>query len=167
MITAGLLAGGGDIICQNMFKNQSQGLNLSRTGRMIGLAVLFTPPTRLWYNFVPKIAEKFVSKEILRPFAITILNQVFFSPPLLASWLLLARYLETGDIAQSVDSMKERVWHGIKASWTVWPFANLVAFSVVPAMHRIFFMNLVAFGWNIFTSWLQHNHIGKEGIENT
>lgn len=165
MITAGLLAGAGDMICQTFFEDRSKGLNLSRTGRMVSIAVLLTPPTRLWYNFVPKLAEKFVSREFLRPFAITILNQVIFAPPLMTSWLFLAKYLETGDVGQSIESMKNRWWQAIKASWTVWPFANLIAFSVIPDAHRILFMNLVSFIWNIFISWLHHSPVASKEIE--
>ena len=165
MVTGGLLAGAGDIICQTMFENHAQGLNLARTARMAGLSFLFTPPTKVWYNFVPKLAEKFVSREFLRPFAISIFNQVFYAPPLVISWFFLAKYLETGDVRESLDSMKGRWTQALKVGWAVWPFATLVAFSVVPEVHRLLFMSFVSFGWNIYRSWLQHNPVATEKIE--
>lgn len=165
MVTGGLLAGVGDIICQTIFENHSQGLDFARTGRMAALAVLFTPPTRLWYNFVPKLASKFVSSQFWRPFAISILNQVFYAPPLVTSWFFCAKYLETWDARESLDSMKGRWMQALKVGWAVWPFATLIAFSVVPEIHRMLFMSFVSFGWNIYRSWLQHNPVASEQIE--
>lgn len=166
MLTSGLLAGAGDVICQKIFENHPQGLNPARTGRMMTLSVLFTPVTRVWYSFLPKLAERFVSRQFLRPFAIAIFNQIFYAPVLVTSWFFLAKYMETWDVRESIDSMKGRWLQALKVGWAVWPFASLIAFSIVPDMYRILFMSCVSFGWNIYRSWLQHNPVASEKMEN-
>lgn len=156
MVTAGVLSGLSDITCQYYFKkNPEDRFDLRRTFHMTILSVFYTPITRQWYNVLPKMADKLVTNKKFVPYVITALDEILYSPVWVASWLYLAKQLETGDHQLSVANMKEKFAKFIVGGWLVWPIATFITFSAITPIYRVVFMNSVSFGWGLYRSWLQ------------
>jgi len=55
---------------------------------------------------------------------------------------------------ENLGAIKQKItkdyWDTQKASWKVWPIAQLVNFALIPGSMRILFINWVGFFWGIF-----------------
>jgi hypothetical protein len=49
----------------------------------------------------------------------------------------------------------------LQASWTFWPAANVVNFSVVPVPLRVLYNNVLSVGWNAFLSRLNAERLER------
>merc|ERR1719353_1224443 len=49
---------------------------------------------------------------------------------------------------QILTQLKEKVPVAATAAWQFWPFANMIAFGLVPVMYRVLYGNVCAIFWN-------------------
>jgi hypothetical protein len=160
MVTAGTLSALSDITCQCFLKkNPNDPHDWRRTFQMSILSVFYTPITRVWYNVLPKMADRLVTNKKFIPYVITALDEVIYSPIWIASWLYLAKYLDTRDNQLSIANMKEKFAKFMVTGWFVWPIATFITFSAITPVYRVVFMNSVSFGWGLYRSWLQYKPI--------
>jgi protein Mpv17 len=52
------------------------------------------------------------------------------------------------------DRLSSTYFTAITRNWMVWPWVQIVNFSIVPLEHRVLVVNVVALGWNCYLSYL-------------
>lgn len=56
--------------------------------------------------------------------------------------------------AEIWDRIKQTVPKTVANSWKLWPFVNVINFSIMPVEFRGVFAGLVAMGWQTYLTWL-------------
>ena len=111
------------------------------------------PISHAWYNLL----EAMVGRMALVTTAFThssliiklLLDAVLFSPIAVAGYFVWRSILE----GTSVQWKLEHKWlSALQASWSFWPLANVVNFSMVPLQFRVLYNNGLSLLWNAYLS---------------
>lgn len=122
----------------------------ARTLRMMFWGgVLFAPIAHTWVNFVERTVGSsgrvVVTKKIL-------LDMFAFAPCSNTLFYTTTKLLEGERPSDAFDFALQKMPKTLAANYTVWPFANVVTYGVVPLRYRILFINFVSMGWSTFLS---------------
>ncbi|CAI5442086.1 unnamed protein product [Caenorhabditis angaria] len=151
MFLAGTIAAGGDIFTQ-LLEKQSE-WNYKRTARFFTLATFFTVPVlNIWHK---KVLERIFYKNNMHKtvFLRVFLDQLIFSPLIMAGILMNLRVLEGFSISQSYEKMKKQWFQLYLTSLTFLPAIQFINFYFIPPIYRILLLQFVAFFWNSYLSW--------------
>lgn len=81
------------------------------------------------------------------------IDQVVFAPIFLAILLSMIGYSQH----QDVEKVKEKLRHDytdiLVANYSVWPWVQIVNFSIIPLNYQVLLTQTVAVFWNIYFSW--------------
>lgn len=136
VITATLISGLGDAICQHLVPAPG-GFDIARTVRFASWAVLITPLQHLWFT---ALQRRFPSALTRVAF-----DQLVFAPPATAAFLM---YMGGGAL------VKERAWATLHANWLVWPAVQAINFAFIPQKFTVLACNVVGLFWSIALSRL-------------
>ena len=142
------MSGLGDVVLQSAQSSKKsfdmkRTLHLSLTGFTVG------PICHYWYQMLerrmPGKTMSMIAKKV-------VVDQIVFSPVCLAVFFLTLGLLKNS----SLRDIAEETWRkGLvlyTAEWTVWPPAQVINFYLIPLQFRVFFDNLVSFGFDLFQS---------------
>jgi hypothetical protein len=144
-LTSGSLYVAGDIINQTI---QHQSVDWKQTAKfgLIGFTC-HGPYFRYGLNWLERFGTGTNLKTVLiKSFA----GQGIVFPPYIALFLGYSAILDSKDPIQNI---KDKYITIFTKGWLVWPFANMVNFSLVPPPMRLAFINLVGIGWNSYLSF--------------
>ena len=163
MLTAAFIGGLGNYLSQKM-ADSNKGVVWRRVLRFAALQFLLTPVHAVWYPTNADLAAR-VSADSpkVQVLVRVLLDQLIYSPMLNATAIFLAAVLG-GESAEGAARNVRGAWASTQMrSWCVWPFAQLMNYSVVPAELQIFFANLVGLLWTIiFSRLLQQQQQQKQ-----
>src|ERR1700760_1251045 len=104
------------------------------------------------------------------------LDQVVFTSVNMLLFLSSMAFFEgypapKGQAAAEVQPAKERIrdrlsstyYTAVTRNWMVWPWVQVINFSVVPLEHRVLVVNVVALGWNCYLSYLNSKGAASAG----
>jgi len=143
-----VMSGLGDIVLQRVQSSKKlydpkRTLHLSLTGFTVG------PICHFWYQLMEKRLPGKTLSVIAKK---VVLDQILFSPFCLSVFFLTLGLLKNS----SLRDIAEETWRkGLvlyTAEWTVWPPAQVINFYLIPLQFRVFFDNLVSFGFDLFQS---------------
>lgn len=163
-LSSAIIGGSGDVLSQYIeAKNEKRPFewNLIRTGRfgLLGL-VLIGPVIHYWYGAImrwfPGNSASTVAKRVM-------LDQFFFSPLFLPTFLSGLWILEGKEASTLVPNLKEQVPTAIVANWVLWIPSQIINFSFVPGKYQVLFSNFVGFIWNTYLSYTAH--LADQGAE--
>jgi len=107
-----------------------------------------------WYKFLDDKIQgntiRLVTKKI-------ILDQILFSPVLIAACLIVSGMIDKSSIA---DIKKEMINKGTQlylAEWCVWPPAQFVNFYFLPTRLRVIYDNTISLGYDMYTSHVKNS----------
>lgn len=80
------------------------------------------------------------------------LDMFFFAPQISLAFFVTTKCMEGKLPHEAVDAGLERLPATLQANYSVWPFANMVSFSVVPIQYRLLFNNCVSLYWSSLLS---------------
>lgn len=122
----------------------------ARTLRMMVWGGCFLAPTlHKWFAFVDRVIPGVGATVVAKKIA---LDMFFFAPQISLAFFVTTKCMEGRPASEAVDVGLERLPATLQANYSVWPFANIVAFSVVPIHYRILFNNCVGLYWSSFLS---------------
>eukprot|EP00527_Entomoneis_sp_CCMP2396_P006525 CAMPEP_0198139340 /NCGR_PEP_ID=MMETSP1443-20131203/2669_1 /TAXON_ID=186043 /ORGANISM="Entomoneis sp., Strain CCMP2396" /LENGTH=354 /DNA_ID=CAMNT_0043801449 /DNA_START=727 /DNA_END=1791 /DNA_ORIENTATION=- len=137
----------GDWLSQTVFaKRNVLDFDLLRTLRngLIGLG--FGPLVHEYYQFSDAIlpVEGGVSNRILKIF----MDQTIYLSIKCSMYIFAVNILQGEDLKTSTGSVKEKLPSVVKTAWKFWPLIHCITYSVIPARHRILWVNCVDLIWN-------------------
>ncbi|GAX18760.1 protein Mpv17 [Fistulifera solaris] len=154
-ITAGLIAGTGDIACQSMTERE---WNASRTSRFVLLGSLYSAPTRhYFFDYLARAFPGVVPKVIM--------ERVFFAPASLAVWLTSLWTLESlmDEAASSKSPFMDNSYYLeqfmatypplLQTSWLWWTPIMALNFRFVPVQYQVLWVNVFNLVWNTYLSY--------------
>jgi hypothetical protein len=124
-------------------------LDLPRTARMTAWTAFITPAVASWYVL---LARTFPGSPLARVAA----DQLLWAPAGTAGFFTAVEGMRTGSLRAGFAVALERTPPTLAANWVVWPVAQFVNFTFVPARYTVLFTNVISLGWNGFIS-LQAN----------
>ncbi|CAH0493822.1 unnamed protein product [Peronospora farinosa] len=158
IVTGGVIAGLGDVICQLALENNERYLNVKRVAifTFVG-GVLISPVLHVWYRLLstrlPGISATAIAKRLA-------MDQLGFAPMFLPIFISSVMTLE-GRMEFIPDKLKTDWWPITKANWIVWVPAQLVNFRFVPGSMQVLFSNVMGLFWNAYLSYVSHSEVIK------
>jgi len=152
-ISSGLIAGGGDFLCQICFERSQHKYDWARTGRftVLGTAVV-APFVHAWFSFLNRMIPGVSVAAVLKRVAV---DQLTFSPCFMSIWLTSLWTLE-GDLNDGIPGrLVESMPSLMVVNWGLWIPAQLINFRFVPVKFQVLYSNVVALVWNMYLSYSQ------------
>ena len=87
------------------------------------------------------------NSERLTAVARMLVDQSCFAPIATGAFFFAMGLMEGNDPIEKVQTFW---WTALKTNWSVWPFAQLVTFGIIPLQFRILFVNVVSIGMGPF-----------------
>jgi len=118
-----------------------------RSSRMAALGFFYIGPiSHCWYN----VLERWVRMQhpVTGIGCKLVLDAFLFSPVAVGGYLACRSKLEGQDALGVIASWRSTWWPALLASWSFWPAANLVSFSVVPMQFRVLYNSTLSVVWN-------------------
>jgi protein Mpv17 len=65
--------------------------------------------------------------------------------------------MDGGSFGDCATKVRALLWPTLTRHWRVWPWAQMINFSMVPPQFRVLFGNAIAFFWNAYLSYLSNS----------
>lgn len=136
-----------------------------RTGQVAITGFVYTGPiAHKWYQILESVVtvrHRGVSLAVK-----LLLDAVVFSPLAVGGYFCVRTLLEE---APSPEVFMERLshklslkyWGAVEASWTFWPAANVINFSIVPIPFRVLYNNGLSIFWNTYLTHLNSQRLER------
>ncbi|APC25856.1 Mpv17/PMP22 family protein, mito & peroxisome membrane [Only Syngen Nebraska virus 5] len=134
-IMAGAISFGVDIVLQKMTRKT---IDFNRTSRLVSFSVLSTYPQVKYFNALDSI---FVKQTLNSAIKKTIVNQIFFAPINISCAIAWDLYFESKP-EKIIPKLKTSIIPSLAEGSLYWIPVNIVAFSMIPAYHRIIFFKI-------------------------
>jgi len=120
---------------------------LGRTFTLAAVGLLYSGPiNHLWFAALEKLVRtQHQARAVMLKLAF---DQVLFVPVAISGYMVARGLLERKSTQQIHTQLREKVPVAATAAWQFWPFANMIAFSMVPVMYRVLYGNVCAIFWN-------------------
>ncbi|KAK4012017.1 mpv17-like protein 2 [Daphnia magna] len=132
----------------NQTWNKKRTVDMSATGTVVGVICHF------WYNWLDKRLPGKTFKIVLKKLLV---DQVIFSPFLIAVFFGTVGVLEHMSTAEVLEEIKAKAWRLYAAEWVVWPPAQLINFYLLPTRFRVLYDNTISLGYDVYTSYVKHD----------
>ncbi|OJJ29774.1 hypothetical protein ASPWEDRAFT_46531 [Aspergillus wentii DTO 134E9] len=143
-ITTASLFIAGDGLAQHVFEKNEEPHDFARTARMgVYGGAIFAPIASTWFKFLSTNIN--LSTSLRTGVARMATDQIFFAPIGISIFFASTSAMEGKD---PVEKVKTSLLPTYKMNCMLWPFAQLMNFTVVPMQHRLLFVNVVNLGWS-------------------
>ena len=146
----------GDLICQYLETryNDRKSWDYWRTFRQGSFGVAVTPYFHLQFSIIMPYLFPAGKR-------INVIKSVVYGQTIGASifTVMFFTYVDTmsgKNFNQIKEELKVKFVPTIYANWTVWPYLNLINFSLVPVPWRVLFSNTCGMFWNAYLSYVQN-----------
>jgi len=116
-----------------------------------------------WFLYLDRIFGKHGWNSVLSKL---VADQLVFAPFADSTFLVWAAVLKGGSIQMVMDTAKNNLEQSFIRAYitdcTVWPFANLIGFRLVPTHYRPTFIGVVQLGWQVYMASIGHEHAGDK-----
>ena len=142
-----------------------------RTLRMaIVSAFIQNPMSQMYFTFVVPHAD---IRKYCPPGKAMLLNSIFRSllhfsvigPIANTNALIFPEYLSSFDFEKAHANWKAKIWTAMSASFCYWPFVHFVNYMFVPPHLRQPMVDMSAFFYSVFISYLANKKIKEEHSE--
>ncbi|KFY69245.1 hypothetical protein V496_00405 [Pseudogymnoascus sp. VKM F-4515 (FW-2607)] len=150
-VTTAILFATGDIMAQQAVERKGiEKHEFVRTGRMaLYGGAIFGPAATTWFRFLQ--TRVVLPNKKLEICARVGVDQLLFAPT------NLFVFLSTMSILEGVsprEKLAKTYTGALQSNWMVWPFVQVVNFSVVPLDYRVLFVNGLSIFWNCYLSYI-------------
>jgi hypothetical protein len=134
-IMAGVISFGVDVMLQKMTRKS---IEFNRTSRLVSFSVLSTYPQVKYFNALDSIFLKQTLNSAIKK---TIVNQIFFAPINISCAIAWDLYFDSKP-EKIIPKLKTSIIPSLAEGSLYWIPVNIVAFSMIPAYHRIVFFKM-------------------------
>jgi len=130
------------------------------------------PISHAWYGILESTVARFSLMLTAAPTGASlvllklVLDALVFSPVAVAGYFVWRTLLEhapqmlrlstqkhtTSILDQLQWKLEHKWWPALQASWSFWPFANVINFGLVALPYRVLYNNCLSVGWNAYLS---------------
>jgi len=134
------------------------GFDFERSSHLAVVGLIYSGPiSHFWYRVLESIVT--LKHRWLNVVCKMFLDAVLFSPIAVGGYFSLRSALEGKDLDGILFKLQLKWMDAVTASWTFWPAANIINFSIVPVPFRVLYNNVLSFGWNAFMSNLNNQRL--------
>ncbi len=157
-VTAGLVAGAGDVNCQMILRSRApadkkQPLDLLRSARFTFLGfALIAPVSHYWYA---TMMRTFPGSGIQQTVKRVVVDQLFFAPIFIPSFFMSLKTLEGVPPAPAFKELSEVFVDVYTTNLFLWVPAMGFNFGFVAPKFQVLFSNCVGLVWNTYLSFKQ------------
>ena len=152
-VTAAVIAGAGDVVCQARAAEPSprsrapragRGWDAARTARMAAWALAVTPVVSKWFSW---LGRAFPTSPLQRMLA----DQLLFTPLNVCAFLFTMGLAETGTASGGMRKL-QAMPSVLRSNYVVWPAVQWVNFAFVPPLLQPLAVNVVGLAWAVYLS---------------
>ena len=134
-IMSGAISFSVDIILQKMTRKS---IDFNRTSRLVSFSVLSTYPQVKYFNALDSI---FLNQTLHSAIKKTIVNQILFAPVNISCAIAWNLYFESKPEI-IIPKLKTSIMPSLTEGSLYWIPMNIIAFTMIPAYHRIIFFKM-------------------------
>lgn len=145
----------GDLVQQHyeVLSGHQSRINALRTSHMAAAGLTTGMVSHYWYVLL----DRWMLGRSLRVVVLKVLyDQVVFSPINLAVYFGTVGLLEQSGLAELGRELWCKGGTIYQVEWIVWPPAQFINFYVLPLKYRVFFDNLVSFGFDVYSPYIKY-----------
>jgi protein Mpv17 len=144
----------GDWLSQTVFQKKNVlDFDAWRTLRNGFIGLCFGPLVHEYYQFSDRILPVEGGSLLIR-FQKIMMDQTIYLTVKCAVYISAVGLLQGDDWETVKNNVKDRIVGIIFTAWKFWPIVHLITYSVIPARHRILWVNSVDLIWNAILSTL-------------
>eukprot|EP00735_Rhodelphis_limneticus_P007022 TRINITY_DN19510_c0_g1::TRINITY_DN19510_c0_g1_i1::g.17150::m.17150 TRINITY_DN19510_c0_g1::TRINITY_DN19510_c0_g1_i1::g.17150 ORF type:complete len:237 (+),score=-6.63,sp/Q2KIY1/PXMP2_BOVIN/32.39/1e-29,Mpv17_PMP22/PF04117.7/1.1e-21 TRINITY_DN19510_c0_g1_i1:46-756(+) len=152
-LTTGIIGGAGDYVAQLIeWKAEDDpkpfkfDLHRAFIYSIFG-AVFYTPPMHFAYNWLDRRIPGTNTVAVLKKIFI---DQGLWAPPYFVYYIVGIGLLKADSWDHTMHKLKEDFWPALKANYVMWPLAQYFNFRFISGDYRIFYINVLCLGWNVY-----------------
>jgi len=157
----------GDWLSQTAFRGKDLlDFDISRTLRNGFIGLCFGPLVHQYYEFSDAILPP--ENGLLTRLQKILMDQTIYLTVKCSVYISAVGLLGGEDLATVTQSVKDKIGGIVITAWKFWPIIHCITYSVIPAQHRILWVNSVDLVWNaILSSAAQRDSVFEEvdGVE--
>lgn len=157
----------GDWLSQTLFsKNHVLDFDLGRTLRNGFIGLCFGPLVHEYYKFSDAIlpVEGGLENRLLK----IVMDQTIYLSSKCSVYIMAVNILQGASFETSAKAVQERIGGICITAWKFWPLIHCITYSVIPARHRVLWVNCVDLVWNaILSTMSQQQKATLKKIETT
>ncbi|XP_077503906.1 mpv17-like protein 2 isoform X1 [Amblyomma americanum] len=145
----------GDLVQQHyeILCGHQADINAVRTSHMAAAGLTTGMVCHYWYVLL----DRWMLGRSLRTVLLKVLyDQVVFSPICLAVYFGTVSLLERSTWAELGRELWCKGGTIYRVEWVVWPPAQFLNFYVLPLRYRVFFDNLISFGFDVYSPYIKY-----------
>lgn len=154
-LTSLVIAGAGDIVCQNFDANLKEFSFHRFINMCIMGGVLVGPGLHFWYMNLAKWVPGTSTIAVIKRLA---LDQLLWAPAFIATFFSLMAVLQ-GKGHEIPQRLQTTYPDAVLANWKLWPAAQIINFKFVPLQHQVMYSNVIAVFWNAYLSWATNRDV--------
>ena len=159
VVTSGVIAAIGDVLCQSWFEGHVDGKRLAIFS-FLG-AALVGPTLHVWYGVLNRLLPAAGTAGAFQRMAV---DQGIFAPTFVPTFISSLMFLEGKPLAEIPSGVKEAWWPAVSGNWVIWIPAQLINFRLVPPHLQVLFANVVGMVWNVYLSWVSHGGGASDSV---
>ena len=137
----------GDWLSQTVFQKKNVlDFDLSRTLRNGFIGLCFGPLVHLYYEFSDTILP--VEGGLVNRASKILMDQTIYLTVKCSIYISAVGLLAGDDWPTTQQNVKDRIKPVVFAAWKFWPLVHCITYSLIPAQHRILWVNCVDLVWN-------------------
>lgn len=137
----------GDWLSQTVFqKKDVLDFDVSRTLKNGFIGLCFGPLVHQYYQFSDTILP--VENGLFTRVEKILMDQTLYLTIKCSIYIFAVGFLSGGSLETCKTTVKEKIGGVVLTAWKFWPLVHCVTYSVIPAQHRILWVNSVDLIWN-------------------
>lgn len=137
----------GDWLSQTLFQKKNVlDFDAMRTLKNGFIGLCFGPAVHLYYELSDTILP--VDGPAINRIEKIFMDQTIYLSVKCSIYIVAVGVLNGSTFEQSVDNAKNRIKDVMFTAWSFWPLVHCVTYTVIPARHRILWVNCVDLIWN-------------------
>lgn len=154
----------GDWLSQTVFqKKNALDFDATRTLRNGFIGLCFGPLVHEYYQFSDHILP--VENGLTTRLEKILMDQTLYLTIKCSIYIAAVELLQGKSIDMAQESVKDRIGGIVVTAWKFWPLIHCITYSVIPARHRILWVNCVDLVWNGILASLTNKEDGEEELE--
>eukprot|EP01113_Clastostelium_recurvatum_P007775 TRINITY_DN13634_c0_g1_i1.p1 TRINITY_DN13634_c0_g1~~TRINITY_DN13634_c0_g1_i1.p1 ORF type:complete len:186 (+),score=46.48 TRINITY_DN13634_c0_g1_i1:46-603(+) len=145
-----------NLVAQKLLERRRT-LDLPRLAKFSLFGLISSPITHIWYE----VCDRLFRPRAKSPTAVyerLLLDQLLYAPFINIVFYTFMSIMN-GRPGDAPSTIRSQLWPTLTASWKVWPLAQLINFSFVPAHLRVLFGNFIGFLWGMYLALISQKKI--------
>ena len=148
----------GDWLSQTLFQKKNPlDFDASRTLRNGFIGLCFGPLVHEYYQFSDRILP--VEGGIINRLEKIVMDQTIYLTVKCSVYIAAVGLLQGESWEQVQDNVKTRIKGIVFTAWKFWPLVHCITYSVIPAQHRILWVNSVDLVWNAILASMSNKEV--------